>query len=129
MNFYKETFPVAKKQYKCEISGRTIQIGEKYAKIAAKHEADFFCARMTIELYNLYNEVVNKYKAVSCDEPIAFRELSDEICSWIHNGYLVKTRKQGLKWAKRYLKHTNNEPKWLFNKYMNNTNFITRLFL
>jgi hypothetical protein len=60
MEFYSERISTARKQHRCEMCGKAIEIGETYGRESGKFYGDFFTRALHIHCQNMEHEYCNE---------------------------------------------------------------------
>lgn len=84
MEFYNETFPVAKKEHTCEMCGEVIHIGEQYSREVGKYEGELFTRKLHQKCKSILTDFIDDTGADEFDY--------DEIKQWWHDTYCYKCK-------------------------------------
>ena len=85
LEFYNSTHPKARKQHKCDLCGKIININEKYHRYSGKYDGDMFDDCYCLICENLISEF--------CDKSNDSDYNADWISDWLHDEYCLNCDK------------------------------------
>lgn len=88
MEFYTQSFPKARKQYKCDLCGKTIEPGKQYSCFTGKYDGEIFTSRNCMTCHAIINAYCAEYDETEYDEY--------EIREWLHDKYCDKCKHGGI---------------------------------
>jgi hypothetical protein len=80
-DFYNEATPIAKKDRKCSLCGRSIPKGAKYKKLTGKFEGDFFSSSLHFNCLKIIEDYGNDLKETSWDRESVIYWAREKACA------------------------------------------------
>ena len=80
LDFYTVRFPKARKQYKCEICGGTIEKGQKHYYFSGKYDGEMYAIRDCLYCHAMVDDYCSEYGYGEYDEDEVREYLIEKYC-------------------------------------------------